>query len=146
MVRRIVVLLAAAFLACGAALAVDSNEDLELDLSGIRQMIKAKQFDKAVAALERILPSEHNADSYNLLGFSLRNLGKAHYDASLANYQKALKLDPKHRQAREYLGELYIKMGDMAKAREERATLQSLCPKGCEELEDLDKAIAAAPK
>jgi cytochrome c-type biogenesis protein CcmH/NrfG len=50
--------------------------------------------------------------------------------------------------AREYLGELYVETGETAKAREHLGLLQKLCPQGCEELEDLEKAIAqgGAPK
>ena len=35
------------------------------------------------------------------------------------------------RKLREYLGELYIETGDMAKAREQLAVLAKLCPSGC---------------
>jgi hypothetical protein len=44
----------------------------------------------------------------------------------------------------EYQGELYVKIGDLAKARDNAAHLARLCPQGCEELEDLQKAIAGA--
>jgi protein involved in temperature-dependent protein secretion len=49
--------------------------------------------------------------------------------------------------AREYLGELYVETGDLSKAREQLVVLTKLCPQGCEEREDLEKALAsAAPK
>ena len=48
-----------------------------------------------------------------------------------ADYQGAL----------EYQGELYVKIGEFAKARANLAKLVKLCPQGCEEREDLEKAI-----
>jgi cytochrome c-type biogenesis protein CcmH/NrfG len=59
----------------------------------------------------------------------------------LTYYTKALELQPGHKAAHEYLGELYVETGDTAKASEQLASLQKLCPSGCEELEDLQKAI-----
>jgi protein involved in temperature-dependent protein secretion len=53
----------------------------------------------------------------------------------------ALKLDPNHKGANEYLGELYVDMGDMAKAQAQLAKLQQLCPSGCDEYSELKKAI-----
>ena len=50
---------------------------------------------------------------------------------------------PEHKSAREYLGELYVETGNMEKAREQLAVLARLCPGGCEEREDLQKAINA---
>ena len=81
-----------------------------------------------------------NADVYNLLGFTLRKTGD--YKTSLTYYTKALDLQPDHKAAREYLGELYVETGHMDKAKEQLATLAKLCPAGCEEREDLEKAIA----
>jgi tetratricopeptide (TPR) repeat protein len=63
--------------------------------------------------------------------------------ASSAAYQKALAINPDHRGANEYLGELYLKTGDLEKARERLSKLQNLCPGGCEEYDDLKKAVGA---
>ena len=51
-------------------------------------------------------------------------------------------MQPEHA-AREYLGELYVETGNMEKAKEQLAVLAKLCPGGCEEREDLQKAINA---
>ena len=61
-------------------------------------------------------------------------------------YRKALDFDPNHKGALEYSGELYVQIGDMAKARENAAKLTTLCPQGCEELADLQQAINGASK
>ena len=59
-------------------------------------------------------------------------------------YGKALDLDPNHRGALEYSGELYLKTGEGDKARSNLQRLEALCPKGCEELEDLREAFEQA--
>jgi cytochrome c-type biogenesis protein CcmH/NrfG len=58
--------------------------------------------------------------------------------------QPAASFDADHKGAHEYLGELYVETGQLAKAREHLGVLGRLCPQGCEEREDLAKAIAAA--
>ena len=69
------------------------------------------------------------------------------YPKALTFYKKALDFDAEHKGAHEYLGELYVETGQLPKAREHLAVLERLCPQGCEEREDLAKAIAAvAPK
>ena len=61
----------------------------------------------------------------------------------LKHYLKALKLQPGHKGAHEYLGELYVLVGQMAKAKAMLAQLEKLCGnKTCEEYEDLAKFIA----
>ena len=84
-----------------------------------------------------------HADVYNLLGFSLRKSGDP--KTAFTYYKKALDFDPNHKGALEYLGELYVETGQLAKAQEHVAALKKLCPQGCEELEDLEKAVAQAP-
>lgn len=91
------------------------------------------------AAREAIGPQ---ADVLNYMGFSNRKLG--HYDLALSYYGQALLLDPHHRGANEYLGELYIEMGRMDDARRQLAALDRLCPYGCAEREELQRWIVAA--
>lgn len=92
-----------------------------------------------MAELRDLAQDTQQPDVYNLLGFTLRKTGD--YSTALTYYNKALELKPDHKAAREYLGELYVETGDLAKAREQLASLQKLCPSGCEELEDLQQAI-----
>ena len=107
--------------------------------------VKAVQngdYQRALAPLLKVVQADpRNADAWNYIGFSQRNL--QHFDESLAAYQKALAINPDHRGANEYLGELYLKTGDLEKARERLSKLQSLCPGGCEEYDDLKKAVGA---
>ena len=121
--------------------------------SSSKKTKQASQYDQAVSAvnagaykralrmLEGVVGTEPgNADAWNYIGFSHRNLKQ--YDKALAAYNKALAIDPKHRGAREYLGELYLMSGDVAKAEEQLRELNSICFFGCEEYNELKAAIA----
>jgi Flp pilus assembly protein TadD len=126
-----------------AALAVDTTSSNDApDLAAVRAKIKAKDFKAALVDLNGMVDAGvQHADVYNLLGFSLRKTGD--YVKSLTFYKKALDFDADHKSAHEYLGELYVETGQLPKAREHLAILHRLCPQGCEEREDLEKAIAA---
>ncbi len=124
------------------ALAVDNMESTDApDLTSVRAKIDAKDYAGALQELRDLAEDNQQADVYNLMGFTLRKTGD--FKTSLTYYTKALELQPDHKAAREYLGELYIETGDMAKAEEQVSVLKQLCPTGCEELEDLQDAIAA---
>jgi tetratricopeptide (TPR) repeat protein len=137
-------LLAAASLGATGALAVDAITSNDApDLTSVRAKIKAKDFKGALAELTPMLATHQHADVYNLMGFSLRKTGD--YRQAYTFYRKALDFDPEHKGALEYLGELYVETGQLEKAKENVALLKKLCPGGCEELADLEKAVAAAP-
>jgi tetratricopeptide (TPR) repeat protein len=138
-------LLIGACVAASGARAVDvvTSRDAP-DLTSVRAKIKAKDFKAAIAELTPMLETHQHADVYNLLGFSLRKTGDA--KQAYTFYRKALEFDPEHKGALEYLGELYVETGQIDKARENVALLKKLCPTGCEELADLEQAIATAPK
>jgi tetratricopeptide (TPR) repeat protein len=73
-------------------------------------------------------------------GFAHRKLGR--FDAAISYYSAALKLQPDHRGANEYLGEYYVEIGDMSKAKAQLKTLDRICKFGCEEAEELRRWIA----
>ena len=110
-----------------------------------RSHIAKKDWPAAASVLETFVKSNpRNADGFNLLGYSYRNLKK--YDDSFAAYRQALTLDPKHRGAHEYIGIAYVQTGQLDKAREHLASLDKLCPFSCEEYRDLKKAVEQAAK
>jgi len=136
-------LLLASALMPASAFAVDNVTSKDApDLTSVRARLKAKDFKGALAELTPMLTTYQHADVYNLMGFSLRKSGD--YQTAYTFYRKALEFNPEHKGALEYLGELYAETGEMAKAREHAALLKKLCPEGCEELADLEKAIAEA--
>ncbi|HLF38619.1 MAG TPA: tetratricopeptide repeat protein [Burkholderiales bacterium] len=104
--------------------------------------VQAGDFQRALALLQKVVQADpRNADAWNYVGFSHRKLKQ--FDPSLAAYQRALAINPDHRGANEYLGELYLMIGEPEKARERLAKLQSVCPGGCEAYDDLRRAIEA---
>ena len=61
----------------------------------------------------------------------------------MGHYQQALMFNPRHRSAREHLGELYLTLGEPIKAEEQLAALKEICLIPCHELTDLERAISA---
>jgi len=127
-----------------SAFAVDNVTSKDApDLTSVRAKIKAKDYKGALAELTPMLERVQHADVYNLVGFSLRKTGDQ--KQAFTFYRKALDFDPQHKGALEYLGELYVETGQIEKAKANAEQLKKLCPAGCEELADLEEAIAHAP-
>ena len=136
--------LAAFALAASAAFANmgDDNApkaDANFDVG--RQAIEAENWPAASTAMRKAIAADPgNPDAHNWLGFVLRKQGN--YDASFAEYAEALRLNPKHKAARAYLGEAYLATKQLAKAEEQLNELLKLCtPIPCEEHKDLKRAI-----
>jgi len=105
-----------------------------------QKAIKAKDYESALVHLSKALEKDPNsADTHNLLGYSYRKLGNT--DKAFEHYRMALRINPKHRGANEYMGELYLETDQLAKAEERLAVLDSACLSGCEEYDDLKEAI-----
>ncbi|MFT3760586.1 tetratricopeptide repeat protein [Thauera sp.] len=143
--RRITALaLLAGLVSSGSAGAADIPPATDLpDLAPIRARIYAGEFDDAAAALLALSASVRHADVYNLLGFSLRKLGR--YEESGRWYREALHFDPGHRPALAYQGELFIALGDIESAQKNLRYLELLCaPPACLERDELLAALAQA--
>ena len=107
--------------------------------------IKAGKFAEAITLLDGVVARDNtNADAYNWLAYATRKNGDP--AKAIPIYEKALTLDPKHRGAHEYIGEAYLMLGDVAKAKEHLVTLNSLCTFSCSEYRDLKKSIEAYEK
>ena len=137
----------AAFLFCAAVAAAPSSDPPQSapanpDYEKAAALIEAEKFAEALPLLRKAEAAEpDSADVHNYLGYALRKL--KNYDAALKHYKIALRLAPKHRGANEYLGELYLVLGDLEKAEERLAVLDKACLFGCEEYTELKDAIAA---
>ena len=83
-----------------------------------------------------------SADYNNLYAYAMRKGPNPNMDLVFKHYNEALRIDPKHRGAHEYIGEAYLMMKNLAKAKEHLSTLDRLCTFGCEEYTDLKKAVA----
>jgi len=103
--------------------------------------IEAGRYAAAITTLRaHVARSPNDADAFNWLGFAYRKSGQL--DPAFTAYRRALSIDPRHRGAHEYLGEAYLMAGQPDKAEELLQKLAALCPDGCEQRSDLQKAIA----
>jgi tetratricopeptide (TPR) repeat protein len=95
-------------------------------LSGAQQKIDAGDYRSAIPMLTVIVKADpNNADALNLMGFSLRKTGQT--DLAMQYYNRALTVMPKHLGTNEYLGELYVELGQIDKAKERLAVLHAAC-------------------
>lgn len=112
------------------------------DLVHARAEIEAKQYAAALADLKVLVVKSPTADVYTLLGHALWKTGDP--TQGMFYYNKALALDPSHKGALEYQGELFVALGQFDNARANLAKLNHLCWFGCEEASDLKEAIERA--
>jgi Tfp pilus assembly protein PilF len=85
----------------------------------------------------------NNADYHNLYAYSLRKGPNPDMSLVFQHYNEALRIDPKHKGANEYLGEAYLMVGNLPKAKEQLATLDKICFFSCREYSELKASIAA---
>jgi len=134
-------------LGTGLVLAMSSDDDdgenksePSSALAVAREHVRAKAWEEAIPKLEEALAEdESNADILNLLGFSHRQLTQ--HDEALTYYQRALKIDPEHLGANEYLGELYLKTGRLDDALARLQVLDDACFLPCKEYTELKGSI-----
>jgi len=106
--------------------------------------IAAGDYASAQLALKVALATDpSNADLHNLYAYSIRKGANPDMALVFKHYQEALRIDPKHRGAQEYIGEAYLMVGNLPKAKEHLAALDKICFFGCEEYDMLKKAVAA---
>lgn len=110
-------------------------------LGAARARIAAQDWAGALAALQA-RRDERSADWHNLMGFALRSQATPDYPAAEQHYNSALRINPAHRGALEYSGELYLKTNRRPQAEAQLAALARACPTGCPELDDLKAALA----
>jgi len=84
----------------------------------------------------------NDAEYHNMYAYSLRKGPSPDMSLVFKHYNEALRLDPKHRGANEYLGEAYLMVNNLPKAKEQLGALDKLCFFPCKEFSDLKKAVA----
>ena len=94
------------------------NADLEKSKTKDAQKKFKKALDAANEAVQ-LDPKYHEA--WNLVGYTSRKLGN--YDQALKAYATCLDIKPDYAPAREYLGEAYVELGQIDKAREQLVML-----------------------
>ncbi|MGH8707447.1 MAG: tetratricopeptide repeat protein [Burkholderiales bacterium] len=128
-------------------LAVLANDDpaaaADPVLQQARDAVARKDYAAASAVLRDALArTPANPDYHNLYAYTVRKGPAPNMDLVFKHYHEALRLAPKHRGAHEYIGEAYLMVGNVGKAKEHLAQLDKLCFFGCEEYSSLKKAIA----
>lgn len=157
MARFLVVLIASFSLLATPVAAVDSYEPTsptnnnssssseDTLIRNARAAISKKQWAKAIVELKKADKlNSKNADTKNLLGFAHRKMGQTR--PAMRYYQAALRIDPNHKGANEYLGELYLTLKQPPKAQAQLAKLEKICGTGCAEYKTLQKSIAKYKK
>jgi tetratricopeptide (TPR) repeat protein len=112
---------------CTTMASIASDLDgLDPDFAAGRKALGAGDWNAAITALQfAALRDPRNADIQNYIGYAhrrLRQLGLA-----MQHDQQALMFNRRHRSAHEHLGELYLALGEPAKAEEQLAALEGIC-------------------
>jgi len=143
-----------ALFAAGTAWAADSptptpdgDKDKDKKLEAARAAIAKQDWAGAQGILRGALAADKtaqaSADYHNLYAYSMRKAGTRDTDLVFKHYNEALRLDAKHRGAHEYIGEAYLMVGNLPKAKDHLKVLDGLCTFGCSEYSDLKKAVSA---
>jgi Flp pilus assembly protein TadD len=134
----------AAFAPVAIADATETDPNLatrDADFAAGKKAFDKKDWAEAVRNFQKAaVLNPDSADLHNNLGYSYRNLRQ--FDLAFKHYKRAIELDPRHRGAHEYIGEAYLMTGDLASAEKHLAALKGICVLPCEELQDLERAIA----
>jgi Flp pilus assembly protein TadD len=131
---------APAALACMGGLSNDDATDDPGFQEG-KAAIETQNWAKAIDVLGITAEAfPDSADTQNYLGYAYRKSGDL--DAAFRHYQRALEIDPLHKNAHEYVGEAYLMKDDLAGAQQHLAELAKICtPIPCEEYRELKRAV-----
>src|SRR5713226_4584950 len=100
----------------------------DLALEQARAAIAKKDWPAAQNVLrDAVARDPQNADYHNLYAYSMRKGPNPSMDLVFRHYNEALRLDPWHLGAHEYIGEAYLMSGNVPKAKEHLAQLDKLC-------------------
>ena len=111
-------------------------------LQQAREATSRKDYAAAAKILRDALArTPANPDYHNLYAYTVRKGPAPNLDLVFKHYNEALRLEPKHRGAHEYIGEAYLMVGNVQQAREHLTQLDRLCFFGCEEYSSLKNAI-----
>jgi tetratricopeptide (TPR) repeat protein len=106
-----------------------------------RDLALAGRYGEAITMLS-LVADKSDPRVLNYLGYSHRKSGRV--QVGLGYYAEALRADPDYTLAREYLGEAYLTLGDIAGAKAQLAEIEKRCGKGCTEYAELALQIERA--
>ena len=139
-IKQFLAMAFAAWIVVSYAADTSPSESVSSWQTQAQKEIKAKNYSGAITTLEAANQS-NSADWNNLLGYAQRKKSPPDLAAAERFYQSALKIDPKHRGALEYYGELLLMKNDLAGAEQMLARLDKACLFSCKEFRDLKEAI-----
>ena len=124
---------------------IDKEETSSLDQDSIyetgRDLAYVGRYEEAITILG-LVHNHQDVRVLNMLGFSHRKSGNM--DLALSFYQKAIDHNPDYSLVREYLGEAYIQLGMLEKAREQLSEIERICSgRTCGEYRKLADLIVA---
>jgi len=128
---------------CTMTVAMSDADWAQLDpvFAAGKKALVAEDWNGAIALLHSAaLRDPRNADIQNYIGYAYRRLRQM--GPAIEHYQQALILNPRHRSGHEHLGEVHLALGDLVTAEQHLAHLEGICLIGCEEHDDLKRAIA----
>ena len=145
--RRLIGALALVLAVAAAAFAADTPGSPTVapgdpDLAAARARIDASYWTGATDVLQKAVARDGgNADYHNLLAYAIRKGPNPDMDRVFKHYGEALRINPKHRDAHEYIGEAYLMVGNVGKAKEHLTALDKLCFLPCGQFRDLKREI-----
>jgi Flp pilus assembly protein TadD len=115
----------------------------------VRERMGQGQWHEALALLTQLASRQpdvlQDAEFHNLKGYTLRQSDVRQLPLAIAHYLQALRLDPAHVEAREYLGQAYLLQGRLDLAEQQLREIEHHCKgRGCEAWQDLAQAITKA--
>lgn len=113
-------------------------------IQAARNAIAKKDWLGAQNILRVALASSPNyADYHNLYAYSVRKGPNPDMAVVFQHYNEALRINPRHLDALEYMGEAYLTVNEPGKAKDNLKVLDDLCFFGCSQYTELKTAIAA---
>ena len=104
-----------------------------------RDLAMAGRYGEAITVLG-LAADKTDPRILNYLGYSHRKSGRI--TVGLGYYQEALRIDPDYTLVREYLGEAYLQLGDVASAKNQLSEIEKRCGTGCREYTILSDQLA----
>jgi len=103
-----------------------------------RDLAYNRRYEEAINVLE-LAQNQNDPRILNYLGYSNRKLGRV--EAGLTYYRAALKEDPNYTLVREYMGEAFLQLGQVDKARVQLSEIEKRCGRDCREYSMLNEQI-----
>lgn len=117
-------------------------------MKAAREAVAKSDWRVAQHETQKVIADEPgNADAHNLLAYAYRKQERPDLARAFEHYKIALRLNPQHKGAHEYIGEAYLMDHQPAMAEQHLVALEKICGnRECEEYLDLAQALAAYRK